>query len=341
MLKMKKICVLQILTLTCSITIIAQRPLKGCPKLISYSSQIADALCDSSIKKVELAAFSERVIIKYKNGEKRFIPKDSVWGIRRKNDYPSRLFNGYSYQLFQLSPVLKYSRQVGKHALYYFSKGLDSPIYPYEKKQLKDHLDSATYRVITQENNATRKEIAFDFFTTVTKLVDQRLWGGGLSFKYYPSKKFATGLYLGFSGKSIKDTFGFSVLKPVINNMEIGWLNQYDIVLNQKFRTALVIINGFSYAELRDRAIKERVRTRHGYQYVSKKIATNYYYLLQPALDVSVKLLGKRHNPDLYVTMRTGYRSVFGSNRFGSKEQFGGFLFAAGISLIGFDKELL
>lgn len=316
----------------------AQEPLTGCPKVIFHSFQIADSGCDNSIKRVGLTPFSNKVIIKYQNKEKRFIPEDSVWGIRRKNDYPYRLFEGDYYRLYQLSPVLKYSKRVGKSAKYYFSSTLDSPIYSYNLKQLKRHTDSLTYAYIIKESDTTRHEMAFDFFTFNTRVVNNLFWGGGLGIKYYPSKKFSSGIYLAISGKNIKDTFNFSIIKPVVTNTEIGWVNQYDLVQNAGFRIGVSLINGLLISELRDKAIKERVRTTKGYRNVSKEIAINRYYLLEPGLDFSFKLISNKHDPDYFLTAMIKYRSIFGSSKYGSNEQFGGFLFGIGLSLIGFDK---
>ncbi|MBI2283696.1 MAG: hypothetical protein HYU71_08310 [Bacteroidetes bacterium] len=324
-----------ILTVAC---LNAQSPVKGCPKIIYHSYQLMWEQCDSTIKKVGTTSFSNKLYIRYKDGSKQYVSEDSIWGIRRKNDYPVRIVDGYFYELVQLSPVYKYIKRVGKYTDYYFSATPDSPLYRYTQEQLQKQTDSATYYEIVKESKNNRHELSIDLYALNTSLLNTDFWGGGLTMKYYLSKKWGTGFSLAGAERKIPETFSFNIGIPTITYMEIGWLNQYDILQAKKLRVGINIINGLLFSELRDKSQTESIRTRYGRKNVSKLIATNYYYLLQPGIDVAYKLFSFRYEPDFYLTFKSGYRLVFGNSNYGSNKEFNGSVFAAGMSLIGFDK---
>ena len=208
---MKKIYVVLLIQMAIVINVFAQKPLRGCAKIIYNSSQVMDTICNPNLKNVRSGS-SKKIVIKYLNGNKQFISTDSIWGFRQRNDNPHRYFNGDYYSLNRLSPVYKYSRRVGKHINHYFSVSLDSPIYPYYQDQLKKHTDSTTYAALVIESRTNRHELSFGFFAMKAGLFDNHLWGGGINVKYYPSKKWGTGLIIGGAGKKISDTFVFSVI---------------------------------------------------------------------------------------------------------------------------------
>lgn len=321
-------------------TAVAQKPITGCPKVIFYSSQLLDSICDSSIKKIGVAFFSGKIFVKHQDNSKNIVQADSVWGIRKSDDYPLRLYDGRYYSLYELSPVYKY-KTLGKYSKYYFSSTLDSPVYSFSREQLKLHTDSATYNIIAKSTAKCRHDIALDFYAYGTKIALNDLWGLALEMRYFPTKKFSTGLYLAGVQKKITDTFLFSVIKPQVSSLDIGWINQYDLVQNKNIRLGANLITALTISMLRDKAFTERVRTSRGYRNVSKKIAENYQFLLEPGLDLSVKLISNNHEPDFYLTGKTRYRWAIGSTEFGSASMFSSFSFGLGIALIGFDREQL
>ena len=316
----------------------AQKPVTGCPKIIFNSRQVADSVCDPDIKRVGMTFSGNKVMIRYKNGSKKKISADSVWGIRNRKDYPYRIYNRDYYTLCELRPVYKYSRRVGKSMRYYFSNNLDSAIYPYDEKYLKKHADSAAYAVIVKDAETNRHELAFDFYTVNTRMLNKNIWSGGLDMKYFPVKKWATGLSLVIGVSKISDTFSFSIKKPLITYIEFGWLNQYDVINKEKFRANINLVQGVAVAELQDNGEKILTRTRYGYRKIPKKLATNTYYFVEPGFDLSWKLISNNHYPDFYLTGKIKYRFVFGNSKFASENLFAGPLAGVGLTLIGFDK---
>lgn len=87
---------------------------------------------------------------------------------------------------------------------------------------------------------------------------------------------------------------------------------------------------------LRDDAVIVKQNTRYAYTYVAKEIATNFYYLLEPGADFSLKLFSFNHDPDIWLTTKIKYRFPFGDSKYATTKQFSGYLFAIGNSMIGY-----
>ena len=217
---------------------------------------------------------------------------------------------------------------------YFFSNGLDSAIYPYHEKYLKKHADTAAYAAIVKDAETNRHELTFDFYAVNTRMLDKNLWGGGIEVKYFPLKKWATGLSLVAVAGRPTDTFSLSIKKPIVAYLEFGWVNQYDFINKGKIRANINLVNGLALAELRDNGEK----IRNGNKKEAKLLARNYYYLLEPGLDISFKIISNKHNPAFYLTSKVKYRQVFGNSKFASENMFSGPLAGIGLSLIGFDK---
>jgi hypothetical protein len=184
--------------------------------------------------------------------------------------------------------------------------------------------------------NTAQKESSIDLCGVQTTVLSKDFYGFNFDFKYFPIKRIGTGLYVTYTQSKITDTFTYRIGKPVLDFYEIGWTNQYDILITEKVRIAVNLNNAISVARLGDDAIMERRRARYGYTYVPKEIATNYYYLLEPGADFSYKLFSFNHVPDVFITAKTKYRFLFGNSKYATTKQFSDYLFGIGISLIGY-----
>lgn len=317
----------------------AQKLITGCPKVLFSSAQVTDSTCDSGIKDVGLSFNRAKVTIKYKDKSKKIFSADSVWGLRYKNDYPYRLYKEGLYLLYEVGSIYKYSRRTGRYGQnYFFSNSLDSAIYPYDEMHLRKYADSATYATIVKDAETNRHELAFDLYAVNTRMLNKSFWGGGIDVKYFPKKKWATGLSLVYLGGKSADTFNFSIKEPFVTYLEFGWVNQYDFINNGTMRANININNGMAWAELRDNGERTPTRTRYGYKNVPKLLASNYYYLLVPGLDFFFRFFSNKHDPDFYLTAKMKYRQVFGNSKFASEDLFSGFSATIGLSVIGFDK---
>jgi len=182
----------------------------------------------------------------------------------------------------------------------------------------------------------TKHEASLDLCTFYTPVLSNDLFGFNIDFKYYPAKKFATGFNTSMTQKKIGETFSYSIGQSLIDYYEFGWINQYDFLQSDRIRMGLNLNNGVAISRLGDNEIKVKYRTKYGYQYRAKEVATNYYYLLEPGLDISIRLFSNNHYPDFYLTTKAKYRFVFGDSKYGSMNQFSNYYFAIGLSIIGF-----
>jgi hypothetical protein len=179
-------------------------------------------------------------------------------------------------------------------------------------------------------------EASLDLCAFYTPLISTATYGLNFDFKYYPHKKFATGFCSSITSKKIGNTFQYAIGQPILSYYELGWINQYDFLQTDRIRIGVNINNGIAISELGDNDIKVKYWTRYGVSTKAKEISTNYFYLLQPGIDMSFRLLSNNHNPDLYLTTKAKYRFVFGDSNYGRQSDFTNYYFGLGLSIIGF-----
>lgn len=185
-------------------------------------------------------------------------------------------------------------------------------------------------------NQKTKHEASLDLGAFYTPVLGKNFYGGAIDFKYYPFKRIATGLSFSMTERKIPYTFSYSIGRPQLDYYEIGWINQFDFVQQDKIRIGINLNNGLVISRLGDNAIKEKYRTRYGYGYRAKEVATNYFYLLQPGLDISFRIFSNKHYPDFYLTTKAKYRFDFGDNKYGQLNDFSNCYFGIGFTIIGF-----
>jgi len=181
-----------------------------------------------------------------------------------------------------------------------------------------------------------KHEASADFCAFYTPIISNDFFGFNFDFKYYPIKKFATGFNASMTQKKINNTFSYSIGQSLIDYYEFGWINQYDFMQFDRIRMGLNLNNGIAISRLCDNEIKEKYFSKYGYQYRAKAVATNYYYLLEPGLDISIRFFSNKHYPDFYLITKAKYRFVFGDSKYGSINQFSNCYFGLGLSIIGF-----
>jgi hypothetical protein len=94
-------------------------------------------------------------------------------------------------------------------------------------------------------------------------------------------------------------------------------------------RLNISLTNGFSQSRLGDNAIKEREHKN-----MSKEIASNYFYSLEPGTGISIRLTSN-NDTDIWLTSEAGFRFVFGRSKYSMTNEFSGYLFGVGLSIIG------
>jgi hypothetical protein len=181
-----------------------------------------------------------------------------------------------------------------------------------------------------------RKHIASaDFCSFYTPLFASNFFGLNFDFKYYVSKRFATGLTMStIIDKRINNTFSYPIINPLMSYSEYGWINQFDFIQTHNLRVNLNLNNAIAKARLGGNAAYQNAIISSGGNfgggYSSTVIAVNYFYILEPGLDVAFRIA----NSYFYIIAKSKYRFAFGDTKFGTANQFSGCYFGIGVSII-------
>lgn len=81
---------------------------------------------------------ASHITIVYKNGLKRTINRDSIWGFEDGTHSLYRSYQGNLYKLDQVDDLLRYTSATSRYQLIRYSKTLDSPLYSTKRKAKSD-----------------------------------------------------------------------------------------------------------------------------------------------------------------------------------------------------------
>lgn len=195
--------------------------------------------------------------------------------------------------------------------------------------------------LIAQEEEMIEKqvlpnEIAFDFSGFYSPILSTNFIGFSMDIRYYIRENWASGINISYASRKTNTDFRYDVLSPAVQYSEISWLNQFDLLKKEKFRIGLQLSNGLAMATLVDRDIVEEFWDEYGVTESAKRIQTNYFYILQPGIEASVRVYDNRRFPDVYLTAEAKYRKAMGTPKFAATSDFESYYVGVGISLVGF-----
>lgn len=179
-------------------------------------------------------------------------------------------------------------------------------------------------------------EFSFDFSGFYSPILSTNFIGISLDIKYNVRENWSTGFNVSYASRKMKTDFQFEVLNPGVQYSEISWLNQFDLLKKEKFRIGLQLSNGLAMASLVDRDIVEEFWDEYGVTESAKRIQTNYFYILQPGIEASVRVYDNDRFPDVYITAEAKYRKAMGTPKFATISDFESHYIGVGISLVGF-----
>lgn len=122
----------------------------GQNRIFFTANQLKINLMSSEIKSIKLpwGNFGKLLKVSYSDGCETTINRDTIWGFQRKDEQVKRIFRRRPYELVETSPIVIYKIN-GKGTSYYFSKDLNSEIFPlYRKKLLKIIDDEGLIKLI-------------------------------------------------------------------------------------------------------------------------------------------------------------------------------------------------
>jgi len=170
-----------------------------------------------------------------------------------------------------------------------------------------------------------------DFGFASTHAINTELWGLHFEAKKCLGKKkiLATGgSFSTFFNRVTKPSYGYNISKPVIGELEAGWINQFSIVREKSLWVALNFNAGFSDIDLGDRA--QQVPIKDSFFTTAKLYASDYGLMLEPGIDLSIKMKSN------WLTTKLKYRiNCLENSHFSSTQQTFGIWFAICFSWIG------
>ena len=182
-------------------------------------------------------------------------------------------------------------------------------------------------RIIAQ--NLNHKQSSVYIGLAFAHIINEYQPGLAIELKNKINSKLSTGLLFIANSSSQNDTFGYKVKQPVINVIEVGWLNSFTIIEKKNLILNDSLGNDLTVIRLGDNAEKTTTFTGKALATASKEIVSNYYYTISPGLDASVRLY-----KTLFTSINIKYREMLGSPSFTSTSGFNGINYSFGLTFI-------
>lgn len=190
-----------------------------------------------------------------------------------------------------------------------------------------------------QRKSSNEKYLSVDIGYIHTQLLNKNFNGGNFDFKFYVLPNFSTGLSTNILGTNTTDTFGFSVKRPQLNFISIGWINQFDFYNKNRFRFSASLNNALGITTLTDKETYSMVWVNNHYQKQYKQVASNYHYLFEPGIEAGFLLSNSQSDTKVYLTTKARYRSASNKINFGDPNSISHWYFGIGINFIGLAEE--
>lgn len=143
-----------------------------------------------------------------------------------------------------------------------------------------------------------------------TRILNTNLFGLGINFSIYSSKKASHGIYFSaFQGNS-NLSFNYSNPDLVINMNDLGIINEYNIYRKKKLSINANLTNGFTYLRLGDNIIKQDIEKA---RYNSKELHSEYYLLTQPGMNIVFPLGKTKKGVALDLSAEVKYKLLLGN----------------------------
>lgn len=180
------------------------------------------------------------------------------------------------------------------------------------------------------------KELAFDVLATQSPMLNRNFFGFAIDAKYYVEEKWGTGFSFTLTSKKITSNYAYNVSEPDVSYLSIGWLNQWDVIRDESVRVGLNLNNGVGIASLRDRSETEIFWDEFGYTEVPVSKARNVFYIIEPGITASFRLIKTKNEPNIFLTTQAKYRKAFGNPEFAKSQDFSNYFIGVGVSFVGF-----
>ena len=105
------------------------REANGQARVFAKAEEVSDSSSKEAIVRLRRpwGNWGQRVVAYYKDGKEESFKKKMIWGIELPNGEKLRFFNGNTYKLLSVKPIILY-QTFSPRPIYYFSKDLNSEV---------------------------------------------------------------------------------------------------------------------------------------------------------------------------------------------------------------------
>jgi hypothetical protein len=186
-----------------------------------------------------------------------------------------------------------------------------------------------------QQSFSSDKDLAIDLMVFHSPILNRNFVGFAADVKYYVEPNWGTGFSFSIANKKISTDFGVGAAEPDVSYIGIGWLNQWDVVQSESARVGFNLNNGLAIVNLRDLSETEVVWDEFGPSEVPVSRARSFFYVVEPGITASFRLVKTKNTPNIFLTTQAKYRKAFGNPEFGKSQDFSGYFVGVGVSFIG------
>lgn len=175
--------------------------------------------------------------------------------------------------------------------------------------------------------------------TFYTPMLGEQFIGPAFSVKGYLAQRYAVGFSMSYAYRKTNNNFEKPAGSPVLDYFEWGIEQQYDFIRRSRLRMGVSLNNGLGMVQLSDWDSVVKYITVRGVRDRALPISTNYFYQVQPGLDVSVRCTSAEKPVALYITGKVKYNIMIGYPRFGATSDFCKTYFGLGLMVAGVMKQ--
>lgn len=174
--------------------------------------------------------------------------------------------------------------------------------------------------------------IETDLLYTNSKFFNQTFHGASVGISGQFNEKTALGFFASFYMKDINPTF-YIINEPSVIHVEFGaQLKQY-LVKTNRLHISPFLLYSWGITSLVDKSELEYFETEFGTESRYARVDINNLFLIQPGVDVQIKLTQNKRGTSFFLTTRAMYRQAFGRVNFGYLSDYNGFYFGTGLTV--------
>jgi hypothetical protein len=177
-----------------------------------------------------------------------------------------------------------------------------------------------------------KTEIEIDLLYTNSKFFKKTFHGASVGISGHLNERTALGFFASFYNKDINPTF-YNVGEPSLTHIELGIQLKRYILKTNRLHISPFLLTSWGISTLMDQSEIEYIETEFGTETRYASVDTNNLLLIQPGIDVQVKLWQNKKGAAFFLTTRAMYRQSFGKANYGYISDYNNFYFGGGLTI--------